>query len=63
MGKQKTKTLVRKAKQLYAAFPEKFGKDFVENKRSLDSLKLPFTKIDRNIIAGCLVKISQKEKI
>lgn len=62
MGKQRSKVLEKKAEALFEMFPDKFGKDFEKNKRILDELKIDFTKIDRNLIAGCIVRLVQKKK-
>lgn len=42
-------------------FPEKFSKDFENNKKVLDGMKILHTKIDRNIIAGYMVKLAQEK--
>jgi len=61
LGKQRSKVLRRKAEELYKMFPDKFSKDYESNKRVLDSMKIFQNKIDRNIIAGYMVKLAQEK--
>jgi small subunit ribosomal protein S17e len=53
--------LRRKAEELYKMFPDKFSKDYESNKKILDSMKIFQNKIDRNIIAGYMVKLAQEK--
>lgn len=56
MGKAVPKAIKARAKTLMKLLPGKFAKDFEHNKRALDSLKLPFSKTDRNLIAGFITR-------
>jgi ribosomal protein S17E len=59
MGKQVSKVLRRKAKQLYELHKDKFSSDFEQNKKALEELNIAMTKIDKNILAGVLVKLAE----
>ena len=63
MGKQRSKVLRRKAEELYKLFPDKFSNDFEKNKKALEETKLFKSKTDRNIVAGCLVKLTAKKEL
>jgi small subunit ribosomal protein S17e len=52
MGKAVPRAIKIRAEDLIRLLPEKFSRDFEQNKRALDSLGLPFSKTDRNLIAG-----------
>lgn len=51
----------RKAEEIYKMFPDKFSKDYEKNKKELNAMKIFHTKIDRNIIAGYIVKLAQEK--
>lgn len=61
LGKQRSKVLRRKAEELYKMFPDKFSKDYEKNKKELNEMKVFQNKIDRNIIAGYMVKLVQEK--
>jgi len=42
-------------------FPDKFSKDYEKNKKELNEMKVFQNKIDRNIIAGYMVKLVQEK--
>ncbi len=63
MGKQRSKILHRKSKELYELFPEKFTTDFEENKKALNELDIFPNKISRNIVAGILVKMAAEKEL
>jgi len=63
LGKQRSKILRRKAEEIYKMFPEKFSPDYEKNKKELDALKIFQNKIDRNIIAGYMVKLATKKEL
>ncbi len=56
MGKAVPKAIKLRAENFIKLFPEKVSKDFAQNKKLLDSFKLPFSKTDRNLIAGFIVR-------
>ena len=63
LGKQRSKILRRKAEEIYKMFPEKFSPDNEKNKKELNALKIFQNKIDRNIIAGYMVKLATKKEL
>lgn len=63
MGKQKTRILKRKARELYEAFSTKFTSDFAKNKEVLNQLTLfNYSKGDRNRVAGFITKLVKPKK-
>lgn len=63
MGKQMTRILKTKAKQLYSLYPEKFTDNFGDNKKGIDELSLfGYSKIDRNMVAGFITRLKANEK-
>ena len=52
MGKVKTEQIKRVAKELLARFPDKFSRNFDENKRTVGALTQGTTTKVRNQIAG-----------
>ncbi len=63
MGKQSTRVLKRKAKQLLDLFPDKFTDDFEHNKNVLKELHIfDYSKKDRNIVAGIITREIQMRK-
>ena len=64
LGKQRTKILSRKAKELYEKMPERFSKDFDQNKRALDELGVSAgSTVNRNIMAGFIVRLADKPEL
>ena len=61
MGKKSTKSLRRKAKEIYNLYPERFTNDFEHNKKSLDELEIFPGKLSRNLVAGLLVKLATEK--
>ncbi|MBI4043933.1 MAG: hypothetical protein HY393_03970 [Candidatus Diapherotrites archaeon] len=53
------KGVKRKAALLMTEFPKEFG-DFEKNKVFLSSLKIPFDKITRNLVAGFIARENRK---
>ena len=63
MGKSVAKQLKYKGEVLLEEFPERFGSDFVKNKRSLDAIKdLKLSKSTRNILAGYIVRLAKRKE-
>lgn len=63
MGKSVSKSLKYKGEVLLEEFPDKFGKDFVKNKRELDVLKdLQLSKVTRNILAGYIIRLAKQKE-
>lgn len=57
MGKVRTELIKRIAKELLRRYPDKFSKDFKENKRVIDRLTQGTTPTTRNKIAGYITHI------
>ncbi len=57
MGKQSTKVLKRKARELIELLPDKFNDEFEHNKQVLKELGIfDYSKKDRNIVAGLITR-------
>jgi len=63
MGRIKSKWMKTVASRLIEAHPDKFTKDFDNNKDILNDLKLFNEKRMRNKIAGTLVKAMKKTRL
>ena len=63
MGKSVAKKLKYEAEVLVEEFPDKFSKDFVKNKRSLDAMPaMSLSKTTRNVLAGYAVRVVKKKE-
>lgn len=63
MGKSVAKKLKYEGEVLLEEFPDKFGKDFVKNKRGLDDFKdLQLSKVTRNVLAGYIVRVAKQKE-
>lgn len=62
LGKALSKGLRSKADFLLEAIPERFGNSFEKNKQVLRELGIPFTKLNRNLVAGYLTHRMQMKK-
>jgi len=63
LGKAVPKSIKLRAETLLKRFAGKFGSDFEQNKRIIDELKFPFSRFDRNMIAGFITrKINEKKQ-
>ena len=61
MGRIKTGDIKRASFELLERHPDKFGKDFEENKKALDELNLIEEKKIRNKVAGYLAHVIKKK--
>lgn len=62
MGRIKTTLIKRAGKRLMDENPDKFSKDFDNNKKKVaEFANIPSKKI-RNIVAGYLVRLTKKNK-
>ncbi len=61
MGRIKTRWMKNVANELVARHPEKFTKDFDNNKKVIDSMDLIADKVIRNKVAGYIVKLVSKK--
>ena len=57
IGRIKTREIKKASFELLERYPDKFGKDFEENKKILEGLNLIEEKETRNKIAGYLAHI------
>ena len=62
MGRIKIKLVKRTAKTIFNANPDKFKKDFEENKKVVESLAEIHSKKLRNIIAGYTTRLAKRQK-
>jgi ribosomal protein S17E len=63
LGKSVAKGLKYKGEVLLEEFPDKFGKDFVKNKRELDVIKdLQLSKVTRNVLSGYIVRLAKQKE-
>ena len=62
MGRIRTNYIKGMCKQLVAAYPGKFGKDFDKNKAVLAELRAIDEKFTRNKVAGYICKVVMKKK-
>lgn len=57
MGRVRTKDIKQAAIQLKETYPDKFSKDFEENKAVINELKLFINKHMRNKVAGYVTRL------
>ncbi|NMA44407.1 MAG: 30S ribosomal protein S17e [Candidatus Diapherotrites archaeon] len=62
MGKSVSKVLKYKGEVLLREFPEKFGKNFEQNKKELSLMELGLSKTTRNIVAGYIVRLAKRKE-
>jgi ribosomal protein S17E len=63
LGKQRSKILRRNAEAIYNMFKDRFGTDFEKNKKVLDEMKIFQNKLNRNIVAGCIVSLARVKEL
>lgn len=63
LGKQRSKVLRRKAREIYETFPDRFSTDVEENKKALEELQIFTSKTERNIVAGILIKLAKPKEL
>lgn len=63
MGKAAPKGIKTRANYLLKKFEDKFSNDFEKNKEFIESMDLPISNTNRNLIAGYITrKVKQKIK-
>ena len=62
MGKAVPKGIKARAEEVQKYFPDKITGHFDQNKALLNSLGLPLTKTNRNLIAGFLTRTIRQAK-
>ena len=62
MGRIRAKWIKNLAGDLVKQYPDRFSKDFKNNKKILEELKIVDSKLMRNRLAGYLVKTVGKRK-
>lgn len=63
MGRIKTTMIKRTANTLIKNYPEKFTEDFEKNKKLVEELSEMQSKKLRNIIAGYITRLTQKQRL
>ena len=63
MGRIRGRWIKNLSKKLVEKYPDKFNKDFDNNKKFLEGLKLIGDKPIRNKVAGYIVNIVEKKKV
>jgi small subunit ribosomal protein S17e len=61
MGRIRTKLIKKMASELVIRYPDKFSKNFMQNKQLLDNLDILDNKLMRNKVAGYIVVIEKKK--
>lgn len=61
MGRIKTKLIKAKTREFLEAYPDRFSKDFNENKQAIQELSDVASKKMRNAIAGYLVRKKREQ--
>jgi ribosomal protein S17E len=62
MGKSVSKVLKYKGEVLLREFPEKFGKNFEQNKKELSTMELGLSKTTRNVVAGYIIRLAKRKE-
>lgn len=62
MGRIRTHFVKNISKILVEKHPDKFGKDFEQNKKSLGEMRVFDEKFTRNKVAGYIVRVVSKKK-
>ncbi|HZX34077.1 MAG TPA: 30S ribosomal protein S17e [archaeon] len=60
MGKAVPQNIKSRANVLIQAFPENFSDNFEKNKDFINSLGMPLSKLQRNLVAGFIVRIKER---
>jgi small subunit ribosomal protein S17e len=61
IGRIKTDDIKKASFELLEKYPDRFGKDFEENKKVLDELNIVEEKRARNKVAGYLTRILNRK--
>lgn len=61
LGKAISKSIKTHCEAVLEKFPEKFSADFEKNKKALSEMDLPFSKVERNLIAGFIARTKKAE--
>ena len=62
MGNVRTKDIKKASHQLIGMFPDRFNKDFENNKEVMQEMKLVESKIMRNKIAGYITRLKTQRR-
>ena len=60
MGKAVPHNIKSKANVLVQAFPESFSGSFEKNKEFINALGMPLSKLQKNLVAGFIVRIKER---
>ncbi|PIU21610.1 MAG: 30S ribosomal protein S17e [Candidatus Diapherotrites archaeon CG08_land_8_20_14_0_20_34_12] len=61
MGKAISKAIKAKAENLLELIGDRFSADFDKNKKVLQQLEMPYSKEERNVIAGYITRLKNQE--
>lgn len=61
MGKAIPKNIKMRTRKVLQLIGDKFSKNFEENKAVIRKLKLPFSKIEQNLMAGYIVRLKKAQ--
>lgn len=62
MGKAVPQNIKSKANALLQSYPEQLSDDFEANKKFVDSIGMPLSKPQRNLVAGFITRKKVKAK-
>ena len=62
MGRIKTTPIKRNAQKLFRLHPDKFKKNFEENKKAVEELAEVGSKKIRNVLAGYITKLANQQE-
>ena len=60
MGKAVPHNIKSRANVLIQAFPENFSGNFEKNKEFINSIGMPLSKLQKNLVAGFIVRIKER---
>jgi|WetSurMetagenome_2_1015567.scaffolds.fasta_scaffold1772580_1 small subunit ribosomal protein S17e len=63
MGRIRGKWVKNLSKKLVEKYPDRFGSNFEENKKTIEGMNILGDKPIRNKVAGYMVEATQKKKI
>lgn len=62
LGKAVPKAIKMRARKLLKKYPDAFKADFEHNKKFINSLGLPFSKTEGNLISGFIARLISQIK-
>lgn len=61
MGKAIPKIIKQRAKDLIKLYKDSFSGDFEKNKTFINTFSLPWTKTERNLVAGFITRLYSRK--